>query len=272
MGLFGRHVSINFGLSGSEGREFDNVRVRFRVDMRRSSDPNKAVMEVWNLTKESASILQDPKVVIRLTAGYDTPRQIFVGEPIKNGVTITRQGTERIIRIEALDGGKSYQESRVGSTMATGSTFQQVIDEVLGSFGLPLGSIEIPENQISYPDGLNLSGTSRDMLDSLMESVGGQWFINDGVINVAGTNQPLNTTGPLFSVEGGNLIGSPSPKDDGVLEIKALLDPDMRPGTPYRVESEQYSGDYTARDVTFMGDSGWDTPFYVQVIGTRRSS
>lgn len=272
MGLFGRQVFLSFGLAGFEGREFRDIRIRFRVDQKRTSDPHKAVIEAWNLTRESAAILQDPKVVVRLSAGYETPRQIFVGEPIKNGVAIRRQGTERLARIEALDGGKAYQESRVNVTMSTGSTIEQILEEVIGSFGLPTGTIEIPENNLSYPDGVHLGGTSRDVMDRLMESLGAQWFINDGVINVVGTDAPVNVTGPLFSVAGGNLIGSPTPKDEGTIEIKALLDPDVRPGTPFRVESEQYSGDYTARDVIFTGDSGWDTPFYVTIIGTRRSA
>ena len=131
--------------------------------------------------------------------------------------------------------------------------------------------MSIPDNTVSYPDGLTLSGPSRDIMDNLAESVGADWYINDGAIQFTDQGEPATLTGPLFSVSNGNLIGSPSPKEDGVLQIVSLLDPSIRPGAAYAVESEQYSGDYTARDVTFAGDSGYETPFYVTIIGDRRS-
>ena len=273
MGLFGRQVSINFGLAGTDGREFTELRIRFRTEMKRSSDPNKGAIEIWNLTKESAALLQNPDVVIRLSAGYETPRQIFKGNPVLNGVTIKRTGPDRIARIDALDSGTELAEARVCKTFSTGTSFFEVINELLNSTGLPIGTVAVPDNVGSYPDGVTLLGNSRDLLDTLAESVGGEWFVNDGIINFVGSNEPLQPLlGPLFSVANGNLVGSPVPKGEGLIEITALLDPSIRPGTPFRVESEQYTGDYTARDVTFAGDSGFDNPFYVTIIGTRRST
>lgn len=272
MGLFGRKVSLTFGLPGTEGKEFTDLRIRFRVEHRKSGDPNKAIIEVYNLSKESSTLLQNPDVVVRLSAGYETPRQIFIGEPVKNGVTIRRETVDRVTRIEALDSGKAYQEARVDTTFATGTTLEEVLAVVSDSFGLPFGTTTIPENDVNYPDGLSLSGPSRDIMDTLAESVGADWFINDGVINFVDKDQPASLNGPLFSVSNGNLIGSPSPKEEGLIDIVSLLDPAIRPGTAFRVESEQFTGDYTARDVIFAGDSGWETPFYVNIVGERRST
>ena len=263
---------MSFGLPGSEGREFRDIRIRFRVEHKKTGDPNKAMIELFNLSPESAAILQDPAVVIRLSAGYETPRQIFIGEPVANGVSIKRQGVDRIVRIEALDSGKSYQESRIDVTFSTGTTFEEVLESVSDSFGLPFGATSVPDHNISYPDGITLSGPSRSIMDNLAESVGADWFINDGVIQFVDNTKAATLTGPLFSVANGNLIGSPAPKDDGAIEMVSLLDPSVRPGTAFRVESKQVTGDYTARDVIFAGDSGYETAFYVTIIGTRRST
>ena len=272
MALFGRQVSLAFGTAGFEGREFTDLRVRFRIDQKSTSDPHKGIIEVWGLSKESSAILQDPSVYVRLSAGYETPRQIFEGEPIRNGVRVQRIATERQVKIEAMDGGRTYQDARVEETISAGTTFREALDRVMGSFDLPIGKVEVPDNQIMYTSGTNLSGPSRSLMDSLAESVGASWFINDGVINFVGQGKPIVLTGPLFSVANGNLIGSPTLKDEGVIELVTMLDPDMRPGTAFRVESEYTTGDYTAQSVTFVGDShGFENQFYCRIIGVRRN-
>ncbi|MFA9271870.1 MAG: hypothetical protein ACEQSX_14160, partial [Baekduiaceae bacterium] len=87
-----------------------------------------------------------------------------------------------------------------------------------------------------------------------------------------GAGEDTGETAVVFSAAAGNLIGSPTPKDGGKLEVKALLAPSIRPGKMFSVESADYSGRYVADDVEFNGDSGWETPFYVTATGTARSS
>ena len=54
------------------------------------------------------------------------------------------------------------------------------------------------------------------------------------------------------------------------IAIVGLLEPSMRPGRLFVVQSRQFNGVYIARDVTFVGDSGWDVAYYVQVRGRPR--
>ena len=67
----------------------------------------------------------------------------------------------------------------------------------------------------------------------------------------------------------GNLIGSPVPKSGGKLEVTALLAPTIRPGKVFGVESEDYSGLYTAEDVSFKGDTHGQS-WYVVAVGVAR--
>ena len=68
------------------------------------------------------------------------------------------------------------------------------------------------------------------------------------------------------SAKRGNLVGSPAPKDKG-LEVRALLDPGIRPGRRVVVVSAQVRGTYSVQSVDYIGDSGWDASFYADFLG-----
>jgi len=268
--LFGRQVLLTIGPDGGEGRVFQGFRVRFKVSMNRSSTPNSAVIEAFNLNPTSIALAQDPTSVVEVRVGYDVPLLIFRGNPVKDGVRLDRQGTDTVLRIEAQDGGRAYRSARVSVGYSTNTTAQQVFDAVAEQMGLPQGTIRVPAD-VTFPRGITLNGPARDVLDRLSTSLGCEWFVRDGVLQFVGAGEDTGESAVVFSATAGNLIGSPTPKDDGKLEVKALLAPSLRPGKVFSVESADYSGLYVADDVEFNGDSGWETPFYVTATGKARS-
>ncbi len=270
MALFGRQVHLQLGTSGSTGKTFSGFRVTFDVKMTRSSTPNEAVIELYNPNPATVALAQDPDAVIRLLVGYDTPLQVFTGNPIKNGVRLERRGPDRVLRLEAQDGGRAWGSARISVSFATQTTLRQVYDAIAEQLGLPAGTIRLDEDLV-FPQGIALAGPARDVLDRLATSTASEWFIRDGVLQFVGSGEDTGEEAIVFSATGGNLIGSPTPKDDGI-EIKALLAPTLRPGRTFKVESADYNGLYVAQDVAFRGDSGWDQAFYVIASGTPRSS
>lgn len=244
------------------------MRVSFDVKMSTSSTPNSAVIEAYNLAPESIALAQAKDAVIRLFVGYDAPLQVFAGNPTKDGVRMERRGPDRVLRIEAADGGKAFKEARVNVSFSTSTTLRQVFDSVSTQLGLPEGTIRLTED-LSFPKGITLAGPARDVLDRLARSTASEWYIRDGALQFVGEGEDTGETAVVFSSIAGNLIGSPTPKDDGI-EVTALLAPALRPGKPFQVESKDYNGLYTATDVAFKGDSGYDRPFYVIATGKPR--
>lgn len=261
MSLFGRQVVVQFGQPGEKGRSYTGLRVRFRVDMNRGGSPNKALIDVWNLGDEAVALLQEPGVVVRLLAGYDVPRLLFAGDPIKNGVRSQRQGPDRILHVEAADGLRAYQTARVNVSFATETTLEQVLDEVATQLGLPLGSIRY-ESDLRFPHGITLVGAAREVLDRLAVATETEWSIRDGTLQIVGRDSDTGETAIRVSSAKGfrNLIGAPTRTDKGV-EVTTLLDPSIRPGRVVQLESEQFNGLYVVRDVRFEGDSG-ERPWY----------
>lgn len=266
--LFGRHVTLQIGQEGEEGRSYSDLRIAFSIDHTRDSTPSRAVIEAYNLAAETVALLQDPDVVVRLVAGYDLPRSLFRGNPVRNGIRSTRTAPNPVVSIEAQDGLRRYQAARVNVSFARETTLRQVYDAVAEQLGLPDGVIRVDED-IRFPHGITLAGTAREVLDRIAETSAADWWIRDGVVQLVPEGGETGEQAIVFSAETGNLIGSPVPTDNGI-EVTALLDASMRPGRPFVVESEHYEGTYIADTVSFRGDSGFDTPFYVICTGRPR--
>jgi hypothetical protein len=271
--LLGRRVVLEFGTEGAAGKRFTDLRVGFRVDMSRSADPNKGRIVAYNLAAESVSLLQRPRAVVRLLVGYDVPRLIFVGTPIANGVRLERNGPDRVIVIEALDGGRAWQAARVDLSYAPQTSFAQVFADVVAAIGLPTGTVHAPAG-LRFSSGLVLAGAARDVLSRLAVMADRHWFVRDGVLHFVEIGGDTGETAPLISSRTGNLIGSPMPRaatkaNEAAIEVRALLDPAIRPGRRFQLESEAFNGVYIARDVVFEGDSGYEAPFYVTITAQR---
>lgn len=272
--LWGRVVELQVGTEADPtARALRDLRVAFRVEMDRTATPNRAVIQVHNPAEATVGVLQARDATVRLLAGYDSaggPRQIFGGEPVRNGVAIERRGPDRILTIEALDGGRAVAGSFVSESFAQQTSVGQVLDALAAALGLPRGATVL-DAEIRWPQGLVLLGPVRDELDRVCGALAADWFVRDGALYVVARGRSTGEVAPLFAASKGNLIGSPARKADGSIEVVALLDPAIRPGRPFVVQSEAVSGEYVARDVVFEGDSGFDAAFYVRVTGEPRA-
>lgn len=271
MALFGRSVVLDVGVPGQPGKRFAGLRVGFRVEMTLSGTPNKARIEVYNVNPDSVATVQNPDAEIRLSVGYDgIPLLIFSGNPTPGGVLVERASPDRILRIEALDGGAALRRARISESFDGEVTAREVFDRLAAALGLPSGVVDFP-GEHRFSRGLVLRGDVRSILDRLTAAAGAEWYVRDGALVVLPEGGDTGETVDRFSATSGNLIGSPSPKDDGV-EITGLISPTMRPGRTFEVESESINGLFIAREVVFEGDSGYATPFYVRITGRPKAA
>ncbi len=276
MPIFGRQVTVTMGQAGAQGVALSDLRVSFRVEMSQSSVPNTAKIRLWNPNPASIALLESgPLPTVQLAVGYSDPLQpaptaiprlIFTGDVVKDGLTVQKEGPDRIVEIEAQDGGTAYQTARINVSFATPTTISAVVTAVAAQLALPIGLVQVVPD-LTLPNGGVFSGQARDVLDRLAATVGGAWWISDGVFFFAPTVAPLALPAPVFSSTLGNLIGSPKKKDRGGVEVRALLDASMRPGGSFLLVSTTIGGTYIASDVIFEGDSGFAAPFYVTTVG-----
>lgn len=259
------------GPPGGEGRQYggQGLRINFDVKMTRTSTPSTCTVEAYNLNPSSVALAQEPDTVIELWVGYSLPRLVFRGNPTRNGVRVETRGPDRVLHIEAQDGARAYESARLNISYATQVTLVEVVDEVARQLGLPRGTIRVDEDFV-FVNGVTLVGPARDILDRLALSTASDWMVRDGAMVFIGKDEDTGEQAVVFSSTNGNLLGRPSPTDRGI-EVTGLIEPSMRPGKVFRVESRDYTGEYTATDVNFRGDSGYANDFIVVVRGTPRS-
>jgi len=282
MPIFGRTVVLDLGQAGAPGKRYNENRVAFRVDHKKGGEPSTATIQLWNPLPALLSILDaGPFPTARLLVGYGDalapaaptiPRQIYLGDIVKNGLRVSKQGPDRIVTVTCKDGGKKVQQTNLNLVFATPVTYAQVIAAAAAQAALPVGSIVVPPTTL--PHGGAFVGNMRTIFNRIARSTNTDWMIRDGVLYFAPRGAPV-VLGfvPVFSATRGNLIGSPTKKDKGAVEVKALIDAGLRPGGSFVLESRSpttslpVTATYVAGDVSFIGDSGFDTPFYVQTIG-----
>lgn len=272
MPLYGRRARVQIGLPGTTGKEFlcggpGEFRLTFDVKMSATGDPNTATIELYNVAPSTIALAQNPECEVRVLVGYETPTLVFVGNPIADGVSGPRRGPDRVLHIEAADGGRSYGEARTSISMATATTAQQVFDEIIRQTGLALGVVRVPD--YTFQSGYIFQGQASDALAKLASACGATTYTRDGNLVFIEAGGDTGEQAVVFSGSAGNLIGSPTPKADGKIEVKALLAPTIRPGRVFSLESADYNGLYVAEDVGFKGDThGQD--WYVTAIGVAR--
>lgn len=273
MRVFGRSVVLSIGQAGADGLALPGFRVGFEVKMSRASAPNTAAIKVWNVSALTTAVLEGPLPSCTLAVGYGfaddpapaIPLPIFRGEVKKK--RMTRAGVDRVLELECQDGGVAWQHGRVVFTTVAPTSLASLIPIAAGQVQLPTGYIA-PGIDVPLPHGTHVDEPFRSLMDRIAKSTQSTWSVIDGLLTVQPIGAPAPwPSAPLFSATGANLIGQPIRREKGGIEVRALLDPAMRPGRQFVVESLTQSGTYIAQDVRFIGDSGYDQPFYVEVIG-----
>ncbi len=267
--LFGRAVAIEFGRPGRAGTRHADLDVEFTASHTASATPSKAAIKVYNFAASSLAALAERDVVVRLFAGYGAPRLIFAGSPVKGGVITARDGADRVTTIEVADGGRAYQGARVDVSFGATASWREVFAAVVDATGYASPpALPAAVDAVAFAGGVHLAGPARDVLDRLATAAGARWYVRDGALYGVAVGEGTGEPAPVFGPRTG-LVGAPTTTPEGDVSIRALLDPSMRPGRPYRIESATVTGDYVARDVTFEGSTR-GAAFYVVIRGKRK--
>jgi hypothetical protein len=249
--LFDRTAELTFGMKGVLGRSYTDLRLVFKIEKSISPQPNKATIQVYNLTKDSRGMAEQQGVLVFLKAGYGGQNEgLFVGNAAR--VLSREEGTEIITEFECGDGEKEYQESTLDQSFAPGTPVNVVFESLAQALKVTRGQM-LGIKPETYLNGLTLSGSVRDHLDMLTAKQDLEWSIQDGALQITPRDVPTLDTAVLLTPSTG-LIGTPRKKDKG-LEIVSLLQPGIRPGRLIAVESDFIKGVFRCLRVVHQGDT-----------------
>ena len=193
-----------------------------------------------------------------LEVGYEPPglepflEILTVGDIKRGKVKNERQGTEWASTLELGDGEIALQEKFFNKSFEPGVSLSKVVGEVAESFGKPVNTIIGLKDKV-FNSGLNLSGGSKQILDTLTVDAGLEWSIQDDEVQILPPTGNTNDEVIVFSPQTG-LLSSPIKREQGV-EFTALINPRVRPGRRIRIESRDITGNFRVRKAFFNGDT-----------------
>jgi hypothetical protein len=265
MDKFGRQTIFEIGKPGQRGRQWSDLHMRFRVHHKPGGRLNTGSFEIYNLPKDVVSLAREKDTLVRFRAGYAIPTLLFQGNPVIKATKEEKEGVDRLLVIEALDGKRKFEETILDICFEDQVTAIEVFEHIEQQLGLPRGVIQI-SSEIVFSQGLTLTGPADRALDRLARMSDAQWSVTDNVLEVLEKGKTYNTnTVPEYSTESGTLL-SVAYKKKGV-EAKVLLDGTMRPGRRFTTHQPPNYRAYKARDVVHEGDSGFDDEFTTTIIG-----
>lgn len=280
--IFGHNVQR--GTSQSSGLLIRDLRITFKVEKTLESIPNSMVLEIYNLSKSSRSIIEEEfekysKLVgearttyppnIFLNAGYGLNlKNIFTGN---SAFVHHRQiGADIITTVECGDGESAFAAARLEKSFAPGVSVGTVIQDLKTALGLNAGQIKGLNENDTFPNGLTLSGPVKNHLDLIAERQGLEWSIQNGQLQMLPVALPTDEEVILLNSQTG-LIGTPQKIKmvnqstliikDGVnaqsgIIANALLNGDIRPGRRIKVESKFFQGEvFKLRKCIYEGDT-----------------
>jgi hypothetical protein len=261
--LFDRNIRVVVGPENGVGIEFKDLRISFTIEKSSRREPNKAKIEIYNLSSDSAAYIEsgEARNTIQLFAGYgDAIPRIFAGEIRKGKARTIFNGPDRITRIEASDGGRQYRSARINKSYDGQVTTAEIIDDLAKTFG---AKISIPDDvgEIKFTQGFVASGASRDILATLSETLGVDAYFEDGVLRVSSVNSDTGEQAVLLTSDTG-LVDTPEKTDKGVNGI-SLLNSSIRPKRIVEIRTRSVKGFFLVQKVGHKGDN-FANEFYTE--------
>lgn len=204
-----------------------------------------------------------------ITAGYQQRQTVlFSGElrAAQNTGDIPNIVTE----LSSGDGDTAITQSRLNLAIAPGATMSQVVQQVFTAFGSSVqpGNLQkalaqfqaSPQAAKLFAKGATLKGSAAEILSDLCRSIGAQWSVQNGALQILPLGEPLAGTATVVD-EAHGMVGTPTVDTKGVATIKTLMLPSVIPGSLIQLTSRNATGFYRVIGLAVEGDTsvGSDT-------------
>lgn len=282
MSLFNRkaNVIITNPEVGDESLQLQISRLRTEFDVKKteSSDPNKAVVGIYNLSQSTRNLIDKTDSLLTLYAGYeDGPGLSIVFKGDITNVSHKYAPPEVITVIEASDGENNIQDKRISLSYSGSVSMRQVLSDTIKRFGFAeqLAFSGIAFNDVILNNGYAFVGKIKTVMDEVCKILSLQWSIQNNELKLYQEDLTDETIVINLSPQTG-LIGSPEQikiktgkkktdiKQLDGWKIKSLLQPVAEPGGRVNLTSKVLTdeSEFKILNVNHSGDthgSAWQT-------------
>lgn len=236
---------------------------KFKISRTLSGYAGTCELEIRNLTDEHRrAIVAAPRrtTFVEVMAGYrDGMSLLFRGD--KRKAIPAREGPDWLVKITAGDGEHAMRNTRVSRSFARNTTVQSVVEHIASAMGVGVGNAAEALRGASlgqvggiFPEGTVLYGLASAELTRLVASVGMEWSVQDGNLQILPRGGALARTAILLSPSTG-LIETPEVVNRRTLTVKACLIPGLVPGQQVVIESAVATGAWRISQAEYAGDT-----------------
>lgn len=263
--LFNRTFALNLGgleisSESVDGLSNDMLRCVFKIERSLNNSANTAEISVYNLAEKTRAQVSEDGLETSLAVGYSQRASVIFRGKLEAGKN-RREGVDWITSFQSTDGGRELRQNRINEAFKT-ATVAQAFESVANALGVGVGNAleKIQAGNIrgalnSFGNGLVLSGPAKSELDRLARTFGYDWSVQDGQLQLLGPDDAIEPGDAIVLDRDRGMIGSPESGEKGIVEVRALLIPQLTPGRVVSLSSRQISGFYRVENVTYQGDT-----------------
>jgi hypothetical protein len=257
--------------------------ISFKIEKSLKDEPNKCELKIWNLTEDQRSEIEDlvpvtkavsglakkkvrdaarkqatKGIPCKIEAGYDDNMSLLWLGDLRTAKS-EREGADWVTTLESGDGEKSYQNARVNVSYGPKTPSDVALRAFVRALGVGEGNVstyvaKLRAAQKIMPQGGVFSGPAAQHMTDFCKSADLEWSIQDGAVQILDRGAALTKTAIRLTDSTG-MLDSPSVDIDGLLKVKTLLIPDVRPGRLLVVDAARVKGNYKIEKATWQGDS-----------------
>lgn len=260
--LYGKSLVITV-----EDLDLSGFDAAFSVTRTLAPTPNTAEVRVYNLGKalrrELATKAKDG-LYVTIAAGFGSQLcQIYRGD-LRDAFSV-REDTGWVTTISSGDGEKARRTARVRRAFPKGTKVDVVLDALTGALGVGLGNTlsgllggkTLAHGSSEFVSGTVAHGSAATHLTEVLRSVGMEWSIQDGELQVLDKGRALEGEAIVLNPETG-LVGSPEPGNKGTMKCTVLLMPGLQPGTKVLIDTSEVHGLFRIERIDYSGDTTQD--------------
>lgn len=249
---------------GTGGAPTGGLRFDFSVTKTLKPEPNKATINVYNLSLAHRLQLQAMRFPsVQLEAGYaETLGVIFLGK-LRDAGTTKKEDGSMVTVLESGDGEKELKSSRVNVSIAKGTNTDQILKQIAGAIGVGKGNLDDAARKIRsafsgtaniFSSGTVLSGLAAREMDRICKSLRLEWSVQGGKLQILERNKALEAVAIKLNKKTG-MKGEPTIDNKGFVTAQAVLMSDLVPGRIVVIEGDRVKGQFRVEETTHSGDT-----------------
>lgn len=232
-------------------------------------EPNTCELTVFNLNEEHVAQLEllRPKekqatkgIPCKIEAGYKdgTLSQLWLGD-LRTLLT-TYDGPTTTTVATSGDGEKGWKNAKLHVSFGPKTPIETALRALAREIGAGEGNLSKVVKSLKqagsaiFPAGVSFSGSASRQLIAFARSADLEVSVQDGSFLFLDKGKALAGSAVVVDAKHG-MLGSPTVDNDGVVEVKMLLNPDFRLGGVMQIDSKRVKGAYRAEEAEWDLDT-----------------